>query len=38
MPVTGLVSKGLKKEFKSAVVSESSVFKPLKFYCIHETS
>ena len=26
--------KGLKKEFETAVVNESSVFKPLKFYCI----
>ena len=27
-------SKGLKKEFVIAVVNESSVFEPLKFYCI----
>ena len=26
--------KGLKNEFDSAVVNESSVFEPLKFYCI----
>ena len=25
---------GLKNEFETAVVSESSVFEPLKFYCI----
>ena len=28
------VSKGLKKEFETAVVNEPSVFKPLKFYYI----
>ena len=28
--------KGLKKEFKRAVVNEPSVFEPLKFYCIKE--
>ena len=27
-------SKRLKNEFEKAVVNESSVFKPLKFYCI----
>ena len=27
-------SKGLKDEFEKAVVNESSVFEPLKFYCI----
>ena len=26
-------SKGLKKEFETAVVNEPSVFEPLKFYC-----
>ena len=26
-------SQGLKKEFEIAVVSEPSVFEPLKFYC-----
>ena len=26
--------KGLKNEFKTAVVNEPSVFEPLKFYCI----
>ena len=30
----GFFSKGLKKEFETAVVNEPSVFKPLKFYCI----
>ena len=30
----GFYSKGLKNEFKRAVVNEPSVFKPLKFYCI----
>ena len=29
-----LFSKGLKNEFETAVVNESSVFEPLKFYCI----
>ena len=28
----GLFSSGLKNEFKTAVVNESSVFEPLKFY------
>ena len=27
-------SKGLKKEFETAVVNEPSVFEPSKFYCI----
>ena len=27
-------SKGLKKEFETAVEIEPSVFEPLKFYCI----
>ena len=26
--------KGLQNEFETAVVDESSVFEPLKFYCI----
>ena len=29
----GLFSKGLRNEFETAVVNESSVFEPLKFYC-----
>ena len=29
----GICSKGLKNEFEPAVVNESSVFEPLKFYC-----
>ena len=29
----GICSKGLKKEFETAVVNEPSVFEPLKFYC-----
>ena len=29
-----IVSKGLKKEFETAVVNEPSVFEPSKFYCI----
>ena len=28
-----ICSKGLKNEFETAVVNESSVFEPLKFYC-----
>ena len=32
----GVVSKGLKNEFETAKVNESSVFKPLKFYCIYQ--
>ena len=31
----GIFSKGLKKEFERAVVSEPSVIEPLKFYCIY---
>ena len=31
----GFCSKGLKKEFETAVVNESSVFESLKFYCIY---
>ena len=31
----GICSKGLKNEFKIAVVNEQSVFEPLKFYCIY---
>ena len=30
----GLFSKGLKKEFETAVVNELSVFEPMKFSCI----
>ena len=30
----GFSSKGLKNEFKAAVVNEPSVFEPMKFYCI----
>ena len=29
----GIFSKGLKNEFKTALVNEPSVFEPLKFYC-----
>ena len=29
----GFFSKGLKNEFKTALVNEPSVFEPLKFYC-----
>ena len=29
-----IFTKGLKNEFDSAVVNESTVFEPLKFYCI----
>ena len=28
-----IFSKGLKNEFKAAVVNEPSVYEPLKFYC-----
>ena len=28
-----IFSKGLKNEFETAVVKESSVLEPLKFYC-----
>ena len=30
----GFCSKGLKKEFETAVVNEPSVLEPLKFYCL----
>ena len=30
----GIFSKGPKEEFETAVVTEPSVFEPLKFYCI----
>ena len=30
----GICSRGLKKEFKTAVVNEPSVLEPLKLYCI----
>ena len=30
----GFCSNGLKKEFKTAVVNEPSVFEPFMFYCI----
>ena len=33
----GIFSKGLKKEFETAVVNEPSVFEPLKFFCINYT-
>ena len=29
-----MFSKGLKNEFETAMVNESPVFEPLKFYCI----
>ena len=29
-----ILSKGLKNEFETAVVNQTSVFEPLKFYCI----
>ena len=35
---TGFFFKGLKNEFKTAVVNEPSVFEPLKFYCIIQIS
>ena len=31
-----IFSKGLKKEFDTAMVNEPSVFEPSKFYCIKE--
>ena len=34
----GIFSKGLKNEFETAVVSEPSVFEPLKFYCTLSTT
>ena len=30
----GFCSKGLKKDFESAVTNEPSVFEPLKVYCV----
>ena len=33
----GFLSKGLKREFETAVVNEPSVFEPLKFYCTEFT-
>ena len=30
----GIFPKGLKNKFETAEVNESSVFEPLKFYCI----
>ena len=30
----GFFSKGLKNEFETAVVNESSVFEPLEVYCM----
>ena len=30
----GIFSKGLKNEFKTAMVNEPSVFEPLSVYCI----
>ena len=32
----GFFSKRLKNEFDTAMVNESSVFEPLKFYCTNE--
>ena len=32
----GIGSKELKNEFETAVVKESSVFEPLKFYCTYQ--
>ena len=32
----GIFSEGLKNEFERAVVNESSVFEPLKFYCTYQ--
>ena len=31
-------STGLKNEFETAVVNEPSVFEPLRFYCIENSS
>ena len=31
----GFCSKGLKNAFETAVVNDTSVFEPLKFYCIN---
>ena len=34
----GFFSKGLKKEFETAMVNEPSMFEPLKFYCtLHDS-
>ena len=30
-------SQGIKSEFETAVANETSVFEPLKFYCIYMT-
>ena len=30
----GIISKGLKNEFETALLNEPSVFEPLKVYCI----
>ena len=32
----GFFSKGLKNEFETAMVNESSVFEPLKFHCMYK--
>ena len=37
-PAMGFFSKGLENEFETAVVNEPSLFEPLKFYCIMETT
>ena len=34
----GIFSKGLKNEFETAVVNESSVFEHLKVYCTRESA
>ena len=34
----GFFFKGLKNEFETAVVTESSVFEPLKVYCRNEAT
>ena len=31
----GIFSNGLKNEFETAMVNESSVFEPLKVYCMY---
>ena len=33
----GIFSKGFKNEFERAMVSEPTVFEPLKFYCIENS-
>ena len=33
-----IFSKGFKNGFEGAVVNESLVFEPLKFYCIYQAS